>query len=241
LGVRQTVPPTLPPTRERERKREKMSGERKARKTRNRRGVTDRWNKIRYRAYAPVYDLLAKPLEGGRRRAIERLGIGSDDRVLILGCGTGMDLEYLPDGTEVVAMDLTPSMVRRTEQRAERLELEVDAQVGDAQALPFEDDSFDAVLLHLVLSVVPEPHSVVAETGRVVASDGLVSVYDKFVPESEEPSLIRRAVNPVARLLFADLNNRLEPMVRGTPLETGEKEEFLGGMYTVTIARPTTR
>lgn len=214
-----------------------MSEKHKTAAERNDQGVTDRWNRIRYRAYAPVYDLLAKPLEGGRRRAIERLGIESGDRVLILGCGTGMDLEYLPEGTDVVAVDLTPEMVRRTEERAEDLELELEAQVGDAQALPFEDDSFDVVLLHLVLSVVPDPASVVAETARVVAPDGRVSFYDKFVPEGEEPSLLRRAVNPVARFLFADLNNRLEPMVRGTNLETGEWENFLGGMYTVTVAR----
>ena len=199
---------------------------------------TNRWNRTRYQLYAPVYDWLAKPWEPGRRRAIERLDLRADDRILILGCGTGGDLEYLPADSEVVAVDVSEAMVRRTRERADRLDLDVDARVGDAQSLPFDDDGFDAVLLHLVLSVVPEPVAVVEETARVLRADGRVSIYDKFVPAGETPSLARRAVNPIARFLFADLNRSLEPMLSGTDLQTGDRDPFLGGFYTVTIARP---
>lgn len=195
------------------------------------------WNRTRYQLYAPVYDWLAKPWDAGRQRAIERLDLESDDRILILGCGTGGDLDYLPDGTEVVAVDLSEAMVRRTATRAERLDLEVDARVGDAQSLPFGDDRFDAVLLHLVLSVVPEPEAVVSETARVLVPDGRVSIYDKFVPAGETPSLLRRAVNPLARLLFADLNRSLEPMLSGTDLRIESPETVLNGIYWVTTAR----
>lgn len=204
--------------------------------------MTDQWwNRTRYQLYAPVYDWLAKPWEPGRRRAIERLEPEPDDRILILGCGTGSDLEYLPADAEIVAMDLSPAMVRQTRERADRLGIDVDARVGDAQSLPFDDDSFDAVLLHLVLSVVPDPVSVVDESARVLDSDGRVSIYDKFVPADETPSLSRRVVNPLAKLLFADLTRSLEPMLSGTELRLEERESYLGGIYSVTIARPASR
>ena len=199
---------------------------------------TNWWNRTRYRVYAPVYDLLARPWEAGRRRAVERLDPRPDERILILGCGTGSDLEYLPAGSEVVAIDISAAMIRRTAERAERLDLDVDARVGDAQSLTFEDDSFDAVLLHLVLSVVPDPAAVVDETARVLAPDGRVSIYDKFIPAGETPSLPRRTLNPLARLLFADLTRSLEPILSGTDIRTGERESFLGGIYIVTVARP---
>lgn len=202
--------------------------------------LADWWNRTRYRLYAPVYGLVARPLERGRERAIDRLDLGPDERLLIPGCGPGVDLEYLPTEAAITAIDITPAMVERTATRADALGLDVDARVGDAQSLPFEDDSFDAVLLHLVLSVVPDPGAVVAETARVLAPDGRVSIYDKFVPEGTEPSLPRRVVNPLARFLFSDLNRRLEPMVADTGLEAGTRESFLGGLYTVTVARPTT-
>lgn len=200
--------------------------------------VTDWWNRTRYRLYAPVYDWGARPLERGRQRAIERLDPQPGEHILILGSGTGMDLEYLPAGVQVTAIDVAPAMVHRTRERGDSVGLDVDARVGDARSLPFDDDTFDAVLLHLVLSVVPQPEEVVTESARVLDTDGRISIYDKFISEGSKPSLLRRAANPVARFLFADLNRRLEPMMAGTDLEIGTREPFLRGLYTVTIARP---
>jgi ubiquinone/menaquinone biosynthesis C-methylase UbiE len=200
--------------------------------------VSNGWNRTRYRLYAPVYDVVARPLQRGRERTIERLDLDSGDRVLLLGCGTGEDLDYLPDDVAVTAVDLTPAMVRRTEARAESLGRDVDARVGDAQDLPFEIDSFDAVVLHLVISVVPDPQSVLDETARVLDPDGQVSIYDKFAPEGEEPSLLRRALNPLTEFLFSDITRQLGPLLSAADLESGPREPFLGGLYTVTTARP---
>jgi len=155
------------------------------------------WTRRRYRLYAPVYGLVAKPLERGRKRAVDRLDLDTGDRVLIVGCGTGSNLTYLPDNVAVTAMDLTLAMIRRTARRADSLAVNVEAQIGDAQNLPFVADTFDAVLLHLVLSVVPDPEAVVAETARVLTPDGKVSIYDKFVSEDDGPSLLCRTLNPV--------------------------------------------
>lgn len=200
---------------------------------------SNRWNRLRYRLYAPVYDLVARPLRRGRQRAIDRLDLGAADRILVVGCGTGSDLPFLPAGAGVTAIDLTPAMVRRTRARAETLDVDVDTRVGDAHSLPFADDKFDAILLHLVLSVVPDPDAVAAEAARVLAPRGRVSIYDKFVPADTDPSLLRRAVNPVARVLFSDTTRQLDPILAETGLAVGERETVLGGVYTVTVARPT--
>lgn len=181
--------------------------------------LADWWNRTRWRLSAPVYDRVARSLDRGRQRAIERLDPRPDDRLLIPGCGTGVDLEYLPADASITAVDVTPAMVRRTEARADALDVEVDARVGDARSLPFDDDSFDAVLLHLVLSVVPDPDAVVAETARVLAPDGRVSIFDEAVPEGADSSLPRRAIDP------------------GTGLEIERRGILLGDRYTVTIAR----
>jgi hypothetical protein len=75
---------------------------------------------------------------------------------------------------------------------------------------------------------------VLAETERVLAPGGRISIYDEFVPSGTKPSLLRRAINPLARLVFSDLTRSLEPLVAPTGLELGEREPFLGGRYTVT-------
>ncbi|MFB6311665.1 MAG: class I SAM-dependent methyltransferase [Salinirussus sp.] len=185
-----------------------------------------------------MYDVLAQPLESGRRRAIERLDLSPDDRLLVPGCGTGRDLEYVPDGTTVIGLDLTESMVERTATRMKRQNRNGGVIRGDAATLPVPDNSVDAIALHLVLSVVPDPEAVAAEAARVLRPDGRISIYDKFVPTETQPSLPRRLANPIARLTFADLNRSLEPMLDGTGLSTGDRESFLGGLYTVTVAQP---
>lgn len=199
---------------------------------------SNRWNRFRYRLYAPVYDRLAKPWDRGRRRAVQRLELAPDDRILIIGCGTGSDLPYLPEGASVTAVDITPAMVRRTATRAEDLELDLQTRIADAQVLPFDDAEFDAVLLHLILSVVPDPDAVVRETARVLAPGGRVSIFDKFVQTDTATSLPRRAANPLAKILFAELTRELPPMLSETDLTLGPKEPFLRGLYTVTVARP---
>lgn len=197
------------------------------------------WNRLRYQLYAPIYDWVARPLESGRVRALERIAPTSGERILILGSGPGSDLPYLPDGASITAVDAVPAMVRRTRERAETLGMEAEARLGDAQALPFEDNRFDVVLLHLLLSVVPHPEAVVTETARVLAPTGRVSIYDKFVPQGTEPSFVRRAVNPVARFLFSDLTQELDSLFAGSGLEISEpREHVLGGLYTIARARP---
>jgi ubiquinone/menaquinone biosynthesis C-methylase UbiE len=196
------------------------------------------WNRTRYRIYAPVYDRLAWPMERGRQRALKELAPGPHDRILLLGCGTGLDLEYLPATATVAALDAVPAMIRRTKARARTLNVTVDARVGDARALPFDDGSFDVVLLHLFLSVVGDPEAVLDETARVLAPGGRVSIYDKFVPDGERPSLLRRVLNPAARVLFSDFTRRLEPMLSGTDFDVvSHRDAGLGGLYTATIVR----
>jgi len=196
------------------------------------------WNRARYRLYAPVYDTLAWPMEPGRRRAIEWLDPVPDARTLLVGCGTGLDLKYLPRAAPITALDAVPAMVRRTKNRARALGLTVNARVGDAHALPFADDAFDVVLVHLLLSVLPDPEAVIAEAARVLAPDGRLSIYDKFVPDGASPSTLRRAINPVARVLVSDFTRRLGPMLADTNLRVvAHRDAALWGLYTATIAR----
>ena len=74
---------------------------------------TNRWNRVRYTLYAPFYDLIVRRIGRGRRRAIELLNVQPGERVLIDGCGTGLDLELLPRGCHITAIDITPAMVEK--------------------------------------------------------------------------------------------------------------------------------
>lgn len=199
---------------------------------------TNAWNRIRYGLYAPVYDLVARRLDRGRRRSIEALDLQPGERVLVPGCGTGLDFEYLPPGLRVVAGDLSPAMVRKAQARADALGLDADVRVMDAHALDLPDSAFDAALLHLVLAVVPDPEAAICEVARVLKPGGRVGVFDKFLADGAEPSLLRRAASAVTNIVATDLNRRLGPLLDASGLELVREQPVLfGGLFKVFLIR----
>ena len=99
------------------------------------------------------------------------------DRSLEIGAGTGyFSLHLLMSGVvgRATCTDISPGMVAALEQNAERLDLEVDAQVADAEQLPFEDDSFNLVVGHAVLHHLPDLTQAFAELFRVLKPGGTI-------------------------------------------------------------------
>lgn len=198
---------------------------------------TARWNRIRYTLYAPFYDAVARRLTRGRKRAVELLEVKDGERVLIVGCGTGLDLELLPRNARVTAIDITPAMVEKTRERARVLGVMVDARTMDASRLELVDGAFDVVLLHLILAVVPDPYSTAKEAARVLRVGGRTSIFDKFVRDDAAPSVGRKMANLVTNLVATDITRRLGDLLRDTPLRIVREEDSLfGGTFRVVIA-----
>lgn len=201
------------------------------------------WNRIRYSVWAPTYDALLRRLpafDEARRLSIARLGLQAGQRVLIVGAGTGLDLPHIPQGVDITAIDITPAMLQRLSARAAALGRKVDAQVMDARALVFADAAFDAVVMHLILAVMPEPERGLREAARVLRSGGRIAVFDKFLEEGARASVVRRVVNVAARVLFSDLNRQLGPLVGATSLSVEQNSaSVFGGRYRVVTLRKT--
>ena len=183
-----------------------------------------------------AYDTVANvaPFDAARRLSIERLRLGPGNRVLIVGAGTGLDLPFLSSNVDETAVDVTLAMLKRLEQRAASTRRPVTTRIMDARRLAFPDSSFDAVLMHLILAVIPEPERGLREAARVLKPGGRIAVFDKFLRDDEQPSLKRRAFNALAKPLFSDLNRRLGPLVAGTPLAIEHDHPVaFGGTYRV--------
>lgn len=195
------------------------------------------WNRVRYTLLAPLYDAVAG-FRPQRKRSLELLDAQPGEQVLIDGCGTGADLAFLQADVQVVATDITPAMVERTRHRAQGLGRSVDARVMDAQALEFADATFDAVVLHLILAVVPDPVAAVREAARVLKPGGRAVVFDKWVPDDREPSLLRRAGNLVSGVVATEITRKLGPLVAATPLVVEHQEPAgAGGFFSITLLR----
>lgn len=200
------------------------------------------WDRLRYTAWAPAYDAIARAagFDTARRLSIDRLRLSSGDRVLIVGAGTGLDLEFLPSNVHVTAIDVTPAMLTRLQRRAAGMGRSVTARIMDARELAFPDSSFDAVVMHLILAVMPEPERGLRAAVRVLKPGGRIAVFDKFLRDEERPSMKRRLLNAIAKPLFSDLNRRLGPLIAGTRLviEHDQAVAFGGTYRVVTLVKP---
>jgi ubiquinone/menaquinone biosynthesis C-methylase UbiE len=146
------------------------------------------WDRLRYTAWAPGYDAIvnAAGFDAARRLSIERLRLASGDRVLIVGAGTGLDLPHLPSNLDVTAVVVTPAMLNRLESRAAKAHRAVTTRIMDARQLAFPDSSFDAVVMHLILAVMPQPESGLREAVRVLKPGGRLATSrtERRVPDS---------------------------------------------------------
>jgi phosphatidylethanolamine/phosphatidyl-N-methylethanolamine N-methyltransferase len=114
------------------------------------------------------------------------------------------DLDFLPSNVHVTAIDVTPAMLKHLERRAAGMARSVTARMMDARQLAFSDSSFDAVVMHLILAVMPEPERGLSEAVRVLKPSGRIAVFDKFLRDEERASLKRRLLNAMAKPLFSD-------------------------------------
>lgn len=194
------------------------------------------WNRLRYTLWAPFYDFVA--LFGRqRRRSVALLGLQPGERVLLVGAGTGADLPLIPEGVSVLATDLTPAMLERARPRVRP---GIELRVMDGQALDLPGGSFDAVILHLILAVVPDPAACLREAARVLKPGGRIAVFDKFLPDGARPSLPRRLANAFTGALFTDINRRLGDILErsGAPLRIEHDEPaMLGGAFRIVLLR----
>lgn len=195
---------------------------------------TNTWNRIRYTLFMPGYDLLAKPFHKLREKSIFLLFPQPDDKLLILGAGTGLDLFYLRRCNDITAIDITPAMINKLKSRAHRLNLQVDARVMDGQKLDFADNSFDCIVLHLIIAVIPDPYRCIKEAERVLKPGGRIIILDKFLPDNTRPSVLRQIGNVFTNLMFTDITRRSADIIGCTALKkTLDVDAALGGMFRI--------
>jgi phosphatidylethanolamine/phosphatidyl-N-methylethanolamine N-methyltransferase len=197
---------------------------------------TNPWNRLRYTLWAPFYDIVGGLVDARRRESIRHLDLRPGERVLLVGAGTGGDLPFFPAGCRLLATDLTPAMLRRARPR---LRDGMRLALMDGHELAVQTGAFDAVVLHLILAVLPDPRRCLREAARAVRSGGRIMVFDKFSP-SRKPPVLLRAVNVLANALVTDVTRYLPDIVEdsGAPLVIERDEPaLLGGLFRYVLMR----
>src|SRR3954465_3296726 len=119
------------------------------------------------------FDSIVPFLWGAGGVATEAAGGGPGDRVLDIAAGSGnAAIQAAMRGADVVASDLTPELFEPGRRRASENGVELEWAEADAEALPFEDASFDVALSTFGIMFAPRQSVAAAELARVVRPGG---------------------------------------------------------------------
>jgi ubiquinone/menaquinone biosynthesis C-methylase UbiE len=171
--------------------------------------------RLSYSLIAPLYDaIIEHPMREARMQSLHALPSHESKCVLISGVGTGLDLPWLPTLHRYTALDFNPAMLSRARPRGEKLD--VDFVLGDSMALPFADEQFDHIVLHLIVAVVPEPQRCLSEAARVLKAGGTIILFDKFLqPQQRAP--LRRFFNVITRRFATRMDVVFEDVLCAAP------------------------
>jgi phosphatidylethanolamine/phosphatidyl-N-methylethanolamine N-methyltransferase len=154
-------------------------------------------------------------------RAIRHMNIAEQDRVLDLGIGTGVSLNFYPiDRGRVVGVDLSAGMLRECRKKIRERGLK-HATVFQANALelPFADDTFDHIFISHVISVVSDPYRLVQEAQRVAKPDARIVIVNHFQSTNRFIALIEKWLCPLCTKLGWRSDLALQDLVRRTGVE----------------------
>ena len=165
------------------------------------------------------------------------LEIKSGDLVLETSVGTGLNFKYLPRGVRLFGLDLSAEMLANCQANLRRWELDADLFLGNAEELPFADDSFDVVFHVGGINFFNDRAKAIREMIRVAKPGTRILIAD----ETEKHVQDTYQKIPITRGYFKDRQEAVSAPVDLVPPEMQEIHlEFLrdGRFYTLTFRKP---
>jgi SAM-dependent methyltransferase len=123
------------------------------------------------------YDVFSRFMEKDAQRFFDRLDIAPGTWLLDVGCGAGqLALIAARAGARVTGCDISTNWLEKARERAAVEDLEIAFEEGDAEALPYADGQFDAVVSLIGAMFAPRPDLVAAELTRVCRPGGMIAM-----------------------------------------------------------------
>ncbi len=174
-------------------------------------------------------------------REVLRKTFPSKMKILDVGTGTGFIALLLAElGHEVTGIDISTGMLEVAKRKAAEMGVEVEFRIGDAEDLPFDDETFDAVVSRHLLWTLTDPRKAVEEWKRVVKRGGKVVAFDGVWMDPSLASKVKRGIariaiaiyerrNPLRRIHYGRKISRALPFYGGMdPSKVVELFEFAG-------------
>jgi SAM-dependent methyltransferase len=177
----------------------------------------DRGGRLSYTADAwsgATYERIAEAFVPIHERVVEELELGRDERFLDLACGTGgVALVAARAGADVTGLDISADQLVKARAAADEEGLAIRFDEGDAQALPYDDGSFDAVASAFGVIFAADHARAANELTRVCAAGARIAI----TSWTEDP--------------WFRLNARLRPAYEGLPSIRWSEEDYVRDLF----------
>lgn len=190
------------------------------------------------RLYDPIMEV---PENLGLQRLRREALRGVQGRVLELGIGTGRNFPLYPAAVDyLVGIDPDEAMLRQARRRAGKASFPVELLLASAEDLPFEEDSFDAVVGTLVFCTISDPPQALREVRRVLKPRGEFHLLEHVRIERKPVARIQEKATPLWKHVAGGCHLDRDTLgaVRDAGFEVGRVEPHLGGLILDILARP---
>lgn len=137
------------------------------------------------------YGVFAKYLEKGALEFFDRLKIPAGTQLLDIGCGAGqLTIPAARKGIKVTGIDLAANLVEQAKKKAKDESLQIQFEQGDAESLPYKDNSYDMVMSLIGSMFAPRPELVASEMIRVCKPGGKI-IMGNWTPEGHIGQLFK--------------------------------------------------
>jgi ubiquinone/menaquinone biosynthesis C-methylase UbiE len=163
--------------------------------------------------------------------------------VLEVAVGTGRNLPLYPPGIRLTGIDFSPTMLELARRQADRLGLDADLRMGDAQALELPEACFDTVVCTCSLCAIPDERRAIAEMRRVLRPGGRLLLLDHVAAASRWVRAIQWLLERVTVPLGGEHLRRrplLQVQAEGFQVERVERSK-LGIVERLTARKPAPR
>ena len=123
------------------------------------------------------FDAIAERIWAVGDDLVSRVGVSEGDDVLDVACGTGnATIPAALAGATTTGLDITPELFEDARRRATEAGVEIELVEGDAEELPFDDESFDVVLSTFGCMFAPDHQAAASEIARVLRPGGRAGI-----------------------------------------------------------------
>lgn len=191
---------------------------------------------------APLFDVMAgegaeKRWHHHKQKLFARMGEG---QILFLALGTGLDIPCFPPHRDIIAIDISPEMIRMAQPRLANYNGSIDARVMDVHQLDFDDNRFDQVFTSCTFCSVPDPVEGLRSLYRVLKPGGELLMFEHTGSRYFPINVIMHMMTPLSSRFGPAMNRPTVDNVRRAGFDIVDVEHvYLDVVKIIRALKPT--